>query len=117
MSLLEKLTSGFTGKQQKKQETDLTQVKEQLKKLVYDDELVDEFAPIFAKLSTQEGFDKVVELLETKESQLEQFASGDLFNSKLSDDEQDLEQEDNEVNNSGEESLTAEQILKQKYSK
>ena len=113
MSLFDKLRDGFTGKQTKAKEVDLTQFKEKLKKIVYDDELVDEFAPIFAALSAHEGFDKVIELLETKESQLEHIAGGELFNSKLEDD-QEFTQEDDDKNDDV--AMSATDLLKQKYS-
>ena len=43
---------------------------------VYDEELAKELAPIFAKLSDAEGFDKVLELLDTKEKQIEAISAG-----------------------------------------
>ena len=42
-----------------------------LEKFVYDPELAKELAPVFVSLLGVEGFDKVIELLETKEKQIE----------------------------------------------
>lgn len=42
-----------------------------LERFVYDPELAKELAPVFVSLLRAEGFDKVVDLLETKEKQIE----------------------------------------------
>ena len=44
---------------------------ERLQAFVYDPELSAELAPVFATLSAVEGFSKILELLETKEKQIE----------------------------------------------
>ena len=43
----------------------------QLERFVYDQELAKELAPVFVSLLRAEGFDKVIDLLETKEKQIE----------------------------------------------
>ena len=43
----------------------------QLEMCVYDPELAKELAPVFVSLLSAEGFDKVIDLLETKEKQIE----------------------------------------------
>ena len=43
----------------------------QLERFVYDPELAKELAPVFVSLLSVEGFDKVIDLLETKEKQIE----------------------------------------------
>ena len=43
----------------------------QLERWVYDPELAKELAPVFVSLLGAEGFDKVIDLLETKEKQIE----------------------------------------------
>ena len=48
----------------------------QLERFVYDPELAKELAPVFVSLLSVEGFDKVIELLETKEKQIEAISSG-----------------------------------------
>ena len=48
----------------------------QLERFVYDPELAKELAPVFVSLLSAEGFDKVIELLETKEKQIEAISSG-----------------------------------------
>ena len=47
-----------------------------LEKFVYDPELAKELAPVFVSMLNEEGFDKVIELLETKEKQIEAISSG-----------------------------------------
>ena len=42
-----------------------------LENFVYDPELAKELAPVFVSLLSAEGFDKVIDLLETKEKQIE----------------------------------------------
>jgi len=42
-----------------------------LERFVYDPELAKELAPVFVSLLNAEGFDKVIDLLETKEKQIE----------------------------------------------
>ena len=48
----------------------------QLERFVYDPELAKELAPVFVSLLSAEGFDKVIELLETKEKQIEAISGG-----------------------------------------
>ena len=47
-----------------------------LERFVYDPQLAKELAPVFVSLLSVEGFDKVIELLETKEKQIEAISSG-----------------------------------------
>jgi hypothetical protein len=47
----------------------------QLERWVYDPELAKELAPVFVSLLSAEGFDKVIDLLETKEKQIEAISS------------------------------------------
>ena len=87
------------------------QVKQKLKGLVYDDELVNELLPTFVKLYSVDGFSTVVELLEAKEKQLETVSGGDWFkqesdpSKKKQTEDEDEEQESDSVDN----------ILKSKY--
>ena len=43
---------------------------------VYDAELAQEIAPVFAAMEGQEGFDKLIELLDSKEKQIEAISKG-----------------------------------------
>ena len=43
---------------------------------VYDEELAKEIAPVFAAMEGQEGFDKLIELLDSKEKQIEAISKG-----------------------------------------
>ena len=87
------------------------QVKQKLKGLVYDDELVNELLPTFVKLYSVDGFSTVVELLEAKEKQLETVSGGDWFkqesdpSKKKQTDAEDEEQESDSVD----------ELLKTKY--
>lgn len=114
MSMFDKLMGGF-GKKAETQHTDALEVmKKKLAGIVYDDELVNELAPIFAKLSTHEGFDKVVELLESKEAQLEKVAGGEWTHQETDGDSNKENKSSDEDDKS--ETLSAEEILAQKYS-
>lgn len=114
MSMLDKLLNGFKAKAETVVENDLTAVKEKLKAAVYDDELVEELAPIFAKLQANEGFDKVWEIVEGKEQQIEALSKGGYWASQQTkpsaaqepENEGDSDNEDDPVNS----------LIKQKYS-
>ena len=77
----------------------------QLERFVYDPELAKELAPVFVSLLSVEGFDKVIELLETKEKQIEAIGSGSNQQSNP-----DQKQEPQEVK-----PQTATDILKARY--
>lgn len=113
MSWLDKMMGGFSKKAEIEQTTALDVMKTKLKAIVYDDEIVEEFAPIFAKLSTQEGFGKVVELLETKEAQLEKVAGGEWTKQVTDSTKQEGSDSDEEKEQT--KTLSAEEILAQKY--
>lgn len=116
-SLFERLSKGFSGKQTKKTVDNLEEYKTKLKTILYDEELIEEFAPLFAKLSAHEGFDKVVELLETKEKQLESLTSTDWSQQDTDDEDGEFQEGDNDDEASSEDATTAESILMAKYSK
>lgn len=78
----------------------------QLERFVYDPELAKELAPVFVSLLSVEGFDKVIELLETKEKQIEAISSGSNQQSNP-----DQKQEPQEVK-----PTTATDILKARHS-
>ena len=92
MSLLEKLLGGSKTKAKEGSEAKLAALKESLKSVLYEDELVDEFLPIFQSFSSIDGFEKVMELITTKEKQIAAIAGGDWFKEESSD-ESDEEQE------------------------
>lgn len=112
MSMLERLLGASRKKAEGNEEQMKAQLKEKLKGLLYDDELVEEMVPIFLGLQGKPGFDKIVELLETKEKQIEAISGGDWFkkesdaNSKVEKEEED--ETDSSVN-------LVESILKTKY--
>lgn len=81
---------GFRKKAEHQQTSQLDVYKEKLMGIVYDEDLVNELAPIFAKLHGQEGFDKVWEVIEGKETQLEALAGGD-WNKEPDEDDEDEE--------------------------
>ena len=75
---------------------------------VYDVELSAELAPVFATLSTVQGFDKVLELLDTKEKQIEAIGSS---HSKLQSEPESI------VTQAEAKPVSATDILKARYSK
>lgn len=113
MSLLDKLMGGYKSRAEVAVENSLELYKTKLKGLVYDDDVVNELAPIFAKLHKQEGFEKVMELLETKEQQICAISDGEWHqDSSHSDDETDIVT-DKETKE--EKPLSATEILAKKY--
>lgn len=108
-TMFENLMKGFSKKAEIKHTTSLDVFKTKLKGLVYDDEAVEKLAPIFAKLSTTEGFDLVLDLLESKELQIEKLAGGEWCKEESNHDKTQ-EEEKKEVK-----TLTADEILANKY--
>lgn len=86
----------------------LTDWSERLQSYVYDVELSAELAPVFATLSTVQGFDKVLELLDTKEKQIEAIGSS---HSKLQSEPESI------VTQAEAKPVSATDILKARYSK
>lgn len=111
MTFLEKLQKGFSKKAEHHQVDNLDMYKQKLKDIVYDQEIIDELAPVFAKLHGSEGFDKVFQLLQDKESQLVQIAGGEWYSEGKPDQETTIDNEDHTP-----EEVTAESILAKKYS-
>lgn len=109
--------AGFRKKAEHQQTDQLEVYKQKLKGILYDDALVEELAPVFAKLHNQDGFSKVWEVLEGKETQLEALAGGDW---NKDPDEEDGEEEESFSPNKQKkqedpEFKTAEQMLAEKY--
>lgn len=84
-SLLERLLGNHKKKVDDNKQGLELQIKQQLKGLVYDDELVEELAPVFMRLQGIDGFNQVMELLVTKEKQIETISGGDWFKQESSD--------------------------------
>ena len=114
MSWLEKLKKGHKQLAQGAQESNLEMYKQKLKGIVYDDEIVAELAPIFAELHSAEGFDKVFELLTTKEQQIEAISGGDWLNKE--EEDKGKKEITNEEQAEESEVKSAEDILKEKFS-
>lgn len=104
----------FKSKAQTKQTEDLTKLKEQLKVIVYDDELVDELAPVIAKLKAVEGFDKVWELVEAKEKQIEALATDGYWSKQASGEDNQHQQHDDAPENKTDDGVNA--LIQSKYS-
>lgn len=111
-TLLERLMGSSKKKVEANQDQLTAQIKAQLKGLVYDDELVDELLPVFIGLQGKEGFDKVVELLTTKEKQIEAIAGGDWFKKDKPEENQQHEQRQEEEQSTGN---LVDDILKAQY--
>ena len=110
-SILERLMGGAKSKASSNQSILEETVKQKLKGIVYDDELIAELLPTFVKLYSVEGFSTVVELLEAKEKQIETISGGDWF--KQETDPQNKDQQDNTQQEN--ESDPVDELLKTKY--
>ena len=110
-SILERLMGGAKSKASSNQSILEETVKQKLKGIVYDDELINELLPTFVKLYSVEGFSTVVELLEAKEKQIETISGGDWF--KQETDPQNKDQQDNTQQEN--ESDPVDDLLKTKY--
>lgn len=78
-SLLERLMGSATKKADENKGALEAQIKQRLKGILYDEELVNELAPVFMKLQGVEGFNQVFDLLETKNARSETISGGDWF--------------------------------------
>ena len=80
---------------------------------VYDEELVKEIAPVFAAMEGQEGFDKLIELLDSKEKQIEAISKGS-SEGKTSPESKGAKSVDNQE---PEQKASATDILKERFAK
>lgn len=115
MNLLEKLLKGSKGKVTTNKEQAKAKIKQDLKGLLYEDELVEELLPVFESLSSQEGFEKVMELLTTKEKQIEAISGGGYFEQESEDFSGEIEGEEEEGQDSGTDPLL--KIIEERQSK
>lgn len=92
--MLDKLMAAFGAKQKEKVVTVDEALKTKLKGLVYDDELVEQLLPVFTALKSVEGFEQVMTLLESKESQIEAIATGDAFKQFTSPEHTEVQEEE-----------------------
>ena len=109
-SILERLMGSAKSKASTNQSMLEETVKQKLKGIVYDDELINESLPTFVKLYSVEGFSTVVELLEAKEKQIETISGGDWFKQETDPQNKDQQQEQQEN-----ESDPVDDLLKTKY--
>mgnify|MGYP001613819314 CR=1 FL=1 len=95
-NLLDKIMAAFGAKQKAKVATVEVDeaLKAKLKGLVYDDELVEQLLPVFTALKSVEGFEQVMTLLESKESQIEAIAGGEAFTQQTSPEHTVQEEEE-----------------------
>lgn len=96
--MLDKIMAAFGAKQKAKVATVEVDeaLKAKLKGLVYDDELVEQLLPVFTALKSVEGYEQVMELLESKESQIEAIAGGDAFKQQTSPEHTEVQEEEEE---------------------
>ena len=80
---------------------------------VYDEELAQEIAPVFAAMEGQEGFDKLIELLDSKEKQIEAISKGS-SQGKTSPEPKGAKSVDNQE---PEQKASATDILKERFAK
>ncbi|SPJ32694.1 hypothetical protein [Kushneria phyllosphaerae] len=91
----------------------LEDIRERLRPILYNDEMIDEFAPVFFKLKDSEQVEQIYSLLESKESQIKELSSGDYFKQESSPEDKQ-EHEDSEE--SEEDAINyVDQILQQRY--
>lgn len=114
-TLLETLRKGFGGKATKQAEDATAVYTQKLEGILYDEALVKEFAPIFAKLSQHEGFDKVMEILETKERQLESFTDTNWTEQESGKGDKTLEQDDKQEDDKDADATSAEALLAERF--
>lgn len=92
--MLDKIMAAFGAKQKEKAVTVDEALKAKLKGLVYDDELVEQLLPVFTALKSVDGFEQVMTLLESKESQIEAIAGGEAFKQQTSPEHTVQEEEE-----------------------
>lgn len=111
--MLEKMLGSFKSKAQTNSKALEDQVKAKLKGVVYDDELVEALLPTFMKLQGVEGFSDVMELLESKEQQIEAISGGDWFKQETKEKDTQQENDDNKSDDSTTDMV--DELLKSKY--
>lgn len=109
-SLLERLMGSAKNKADDNKGAREAEIKAKLKGILYDEELVNELAPVFMKLQGVEGFNQVFELLETKERQIEAMSGGDWFKQETNPDDKS-----NEEQTTDDSASLVDQILSKKY--
>lgn len=114
MGWLDKLMAGHGKKAEQAKEQAVVDYTSKLKGLVYDDDIVAELAPIFAALHGTKGFDKVVELLDTKEQQIASISGGEWFKQE-SGEQSGTDKNTQEDKKDAKAPLSAEEILELKY--
>lgn len=85
-SLLDRLLGSAKNKADENKGVLETEIKQRLKNILYDDELVEELAPVFIQMNGTEGFNQVFDLLETKERQIEAISGGNWFKQETKTD-------------------------------
>ena len=114
-SLFERIVGSSKAKTDMNKGNLEAQVKATLKKLVYDDEIVDELTPTFLNFYGKEGFSEILELLESKEQQIEYISGGDWFKQESNPDNKSEDKEEDE--DEGNDALNfVDKILSDKYS-
>ncbi len=108
-SLLERLMGSAKNKADDNKGALEAEIKAKLKGILYDEELVNELAPVFMKLQGVDGFNQVFELLETKERQIEAMSGGDWFKQETNPDKSTEEQTTDDS------ASLVDQILSKKY--
>ena len=124
--MLDKMLSAFKAKNKPAQEEqkpgenkpaiDPAKVAEWAGKVVayvYDEELAKEISPVFASMEGQEGFDKLIELLDSKEKQIEAISKGSSAG-KTSPEPKGAKSVDNQE---PEQKASATDILKERFAK
>lgn len=111
MNLYERLKKFSSKKADNNKGVQEEQLREKLKGILYDEELIEELLPAFISLSGNENFPTVMELLQSKEQQIESITGGDWF-------KQDSEQPNLSIDKEQQEETEADMVdnyLSKKY--
>lgn len=115
MSYFEKMMNGFKKKPEQQTGEVEALYKQKLKAFVYDDEVVKELLPVFTKLHGTQELKVILDILETKERQIETISGGDLFKQQVTQ-EDDVDEVDMHKQTSETEKVkTAEEILAEQF--
>lgn len=91
------------------------EVKERLKSIVYDEQLIEELAPAFTSMYESEYFNQVFELLEVKERQIQAISKGEWFEQESEQGESVIEGVETETQPSNNQGNLVESYLNKKY--
>lgn len=114
MSILDKLLGASKKRALENQPNLEKALKEKLTYILYDEDLVNELLPVFVKLQGQEGFNQVLDLLESKEKQIETISNSDWFKQETKKEDKTINTKEEDEDNTDNDNLV-DSILNKKY--